>query len=791
MFVRELDERSSRLVDGARAMRAGELKPEQAGAMMREGHTVKGTSRVMGYHPLSVAGHLLEHVWRGIQKGEIQPDVELARALEMASRAIPDAGRIDPDALTRDLAEAVQWLAELAPDFDLPELPAPADAGEAHGSPSEVPPPVQPPADVAPPAPEPEAVPEVEPEAVPEVEPEPVPEVDAAPEPEPSPDPPLEPVAVAAGHDGGVAAAPRPDPPPLTLVVDNAGPIDEPAEEPAPVRHEEPAADAPHQPATPAAAAPRHDRSPRPRPTGPLGEVIAAVEQWATEQTTLVNAGRLFELMNLAAELRLESDTAASRVQRTMSGADAAPNGAVQSTAAVRDMTAALQVLALSLSAVPVSQLTSQLHQVANFLAGRLGKKVELVIEADEHLAADRDVVEHLTEALRQLVVNAVYHGIEAPAARTAAGKDASGRVTISVIPKDRMLDVVVTDDGAGIDWDLVRGIAVEDGRIASDADDTVVRNVLFEHGFSTLRGGDTVGEGAGLATVSQVVEHMYGRVVLHSTPGKGTEIRLTVPAWRSLQRVLVVDAGGVLWGVPEAAVDDVRPMSELQVEGGESGRTIQWGEHRLPVAALATLMGGEEAGPTEQVVIVRHRVGSAAVAVEGIDGVREIAVAPATPSLPLPKAISGVAFLGAEVALVASPASLVATLAETAAPRGSTRVLVVDDSMGARAVVSGSLASSGFTTSVAASVAEALEVLDQISIDALVVDYAMPHADGVELVEEVRRRHDRLPIVMLSGVAEDADRQRALGAGVDVIFDKAEFREGELAKTLWDLVAR
>ena len=112
MFLGELDERSSRLLEGARAMRTDAVTKEMAGAMMREGHTVKGTSRVMGYYVVSVAGHLVEHIWRGIQKGEREPGMELARALEMAARAIPDAGRSDPEIPTRDLAEAMAWLAE-------------------------------------------------------------------------------------------------------------------------------------------------------------------------------------------------------------------------------------------------------------------------------------------------------------------------------------------------------------------------------------------------------------------------------------------------------------------------------------------------------------------------------------------------------------------------------------------------------------------------------------------------------------------------------------------------------
>jgi CheY-like chemotaxis protein len=110
---------------------------------------------------------------------------------------------------------------------------------------------------------------------------------------------------------------------------------------------------------------------------------------------------------------------------------------------------------------------------------------------------------------------------------------------------------------------------------------------------------------------------------------------------------------------------------------------------------------------------------------------------------------------------------------------------LVVDDSQGARAVIAGSLASSGFSTSVAESASEALEVLKEQHIDALVVDFSMPAQDGVELVLKVRAAGIQVPIVMLSGVAKPEDQQRAIEAGVDAFFEKADFREGALAAQL------
>jgi CheY-like chemotaxis protein len=184
---------------------------------------------------------------------------------------------------------------------------------------------------------------------------------------------------------------------------------------------------------------------------------------------------------------------------------------------------------------------------------------------------------------------------------------------------------------------------------------------------------------------------------------------------------------------------------------------------------------------------VISHRVGSVAITVRSVDGIREVAAKELGPLLAGPSHITGAALLGGgEVVLVLDAAALVArTRSVPAEELPGSRVLVVDDSIGARAVVSGALASSGFVTSVASSASEALDILAGNEVDALVVDFSMPQQDGADLVAEVRERGINVPVVMLSGVASEEDKTRSKEAGVDVFFDKADFREGALAETL------
>ena len=153
---------------------------------------------------------------------------------------------------------------------------------------------------------------------------------------------------------------------------------------------------------------------------------------------------------------------------------------------------------------------------------------------------------------------------------------------------------------------------------------------------------------------------------------------------------------------------------------------------------------------------------------------------------------MSGAALLGGDAVVLIVDAGRLAEEHDAAelTPIGPIhRVLIVDDSKGVQQVVAAALGSAGFATFTAGSVAEALKFLKQHEVDAIVVDFSMPRADGVALVQMVRGRSSTIPIVMLSGVASEEDRDRAVAAGVDAFFDKADFREGALAETLRHLI--
>ncbi len=799
MFLDEVADRSKRLIEGGEAMQRGGVDDEMASVMLREGHTIKGTARVMGFEAISDAGKMIEDLWRAVKAKEVEPYPNLGRSLVALAESLMPATEADPDSGSPEMIEAMEKLNRATgymlgetppvPEPSAPEppaeTPAPADEAAEPGD-TQI-------ADVVPlpgslPAPVEEAVPEeppAAPEAAPASDPAPQitePEASAPPETPPAPpEPQPHPTPRATVHPPPVAEQRSSSLPPTPSPV---------AGSPAPEREGVVSARDVPLDTTPqeviGSAAPQEDAE----VYGPdLGGLLGSLENWASGQTIQVSAGRLYRLINHVASMRVELDSMLGELRYS-------PQVTVDMIEHMTDLvgaTSSLEMNAMELGAVPVRQMTNTLPQLVRYLAKKLGKEIRFEISAADDLDVDRQVLDKISDPVRQLIVNSINHGIELPSEREAAGKPATGVVSVSLSRRGSSFEVVVNDDGAGIDYNSVRQFAVSQGLIAADAaaDVEVLRPILFFPGFTTKAGDELNSVGAGLSNVADAVESLYGRIRLESQEGAGTTVTLVVPTVRDLQRVLIVDSGGMKWGIPEAVIDAILPIAEATIQSVGDRQLLNFEGNEIPLAPIANVVGATDTRSPVQVVALAHRAGSAAVSVNEVLGIREVAAKELGAVVSGPSHITGAALMGGgEVVLVLDAGAVVQmcqAVPQPVAPRS--RVLVVDDSQGARAVIAGSLASSGFTTSMAESAFEALEILNEEHIDALVVDFSMPAQDGVELVRKVRAAGIQLPIVMLSGVAKAEDQERAIEAGVDAFFEKADFREGALAAQLRSLL--
>ncbi len=346
-----------------------------------------------------------------------------------------------------------------------------------------------------------------------------------------------------------------------------------------------------------------------------------------------------------------------------------------------------------------------------------------------------------------------------------------------------------MSDDGAGIDWDRVADVAADQSIpfVLSD-----LSPLLFRPGFTTAdEVTDFSGAGDGLAAVRDTLEKVNGVVHVESPRGKGTTVTMTLPMSMVLQNVVVVATGDQFWGLPEASIEAAMPLAHAEISATESGREVSFQSREIPCVSLSRAIGIPDPGDESELLVVNTRSGLVAVTVSEMIDRRRVAVKNLGPILEGSSHVTGAALLGGGQVLVVLDPNFLGIVA-TRRPRLAghrPRILVVDDSAGVRQLLSATLNGAGFDVEVAAGAREAMLAMADDGFEAMVIDYSMPRSNGVELVRTMRASDVRVPIVMVSGVATQEEKQAAWEVGVDAYLDKFDLRQGVLTSTLRRLI--
>lgn len=537
--------------------------------------------------------------------------------------------------------------------------------------------------------------------------------------------------------------------------------------------------------------------------TGAAGEIagLASMLDERADELAALRARRRAERRRYAAdEGGAELDRELTRLLRR-AGEDARALTAVSSR---------LSESARNLRQRPFAELTETLPRVARDVARDLGKQVRVVVSGAE-IEADRVVLEALREPLLHLVRNAVDHGIEASDIRIAAGKPAEGEVRIEGSLRGDRLRVAVADDGAGLDLGAIgKGIARSGRSLPADAH--AVARAIFDEGFTTRTSATTVsGRGVGLGIVRAAAERMGGTVDVTSAPGRGTTIIVDVPISIATMRVVLVQVGNTLLGVPSAFVVRVMradPRSLARVDGRAmlvtNGAT-------MPVTTLAALLGppfAESQPPAMlQVVVLESGGRRVAVVVDDLHDERELVLRPLEHAgRAATNASVGTSLLSSgEIALVLSVPALLAHEADGGArpsraleatqsvERAPARILVVDDSITSRTLEQSVLAAAGYDVVTAVDGAEGWRIVEGGGIELVVSDVEMPNLDGIGLCERIRANASTiaLPIILVTSLDEPAQRARGLEAGADAYLTKSSFDQDTLLDTVRMLLGR
>ncbi|GAA0900730.1 chemotaxis protein CheA [Rothia nasimurium] len=272
-----------------------------------------------------------------------------------------------------------------------------------------------------------------------------------------------------------------------------------------------------------------------------------------------------------------------------------------------------LQNAVLRMRMQPVGKLFSRFPRIVRDLARQLGKEIELVTEGEE-TDIDRTVVEALADPLVHLLRNSVDHGIEMPDVRARAGKPRSGTVRLAAGQYGDRIVITVTDDGKGMDPEVLRRKAVEKGLMdaeqAARLEERECYEIVFRPGFSTASEvSDISGRGVGMDVVRTKIVELGGTLSIDSRVGHGSTVRLSVPLTLAILRVLMVRVGHRLLSLPMSNVAEVFELADGQVQKLD-GRIVA--NHRgraLPLADLGRWAGTEGQGGHVVVVQIGHQV--------------------------------------------------------------------------------------------------------------------------------------------------------------------------------------
>ena len=251
-----------------------------------------------------------------------------------------------------------------------------------------------------------------------------------------------------------------------------------------------------------------------------------------------------------------------------------------------------LQRSVMGIRVLPLSHVFQRFPRLIREMARDLGKTVQLVTEGDA-TEADKATVEALFEPLLHVLRNAVDHGIETEDERRAAGKPPTATVQISAVRDGEHVIVEVTDDGRGIDTAKVRKVAARRGIASEDVlaemTDAAVVDLIFAPGFSTAATVTGIsGRGVGMDAVRSAVARIGGEVVVVNRPALGTTVRFMLPFTLMISRVMTVEAGGQLFGVPVAGmVETVRlPRDRISRLGAAAAFVLR--DRTIPLVRLA-----------------------------------------------------------------------------------------------------------------------------------------------------------------------------------------------------------
>ncbi|GGC82512.1 hybrid sensor histidine kinase/response regulator [Undibacterium terreum] len=531
---------------------------------------------------------------------------------------------------------------------------------------------------------------------------------------------------------------------------------------------------------------------------------------------------RLQELTRMMAESVSDVATVQNNLTRTIDGASDGLHAQAR-------LTRELQQDLMRVRMVPFGSISERLYRVTRQASKELDKRVNLDIRGAS-VEMDRSVLEKMAGPFEHLLRNAIVHGVETRERRRAVGKDETGELLVEVRQEGNEVVIHFTDDGQGLNLNRIREKAKTVGLLGydDDASDAEAVNMIFEPGFSTASEiTELAGRGVGMDVVRSEAASLGGRVSVTSVEGQGAHFTIHLPLTLAVTQVVILTSGGRTYALPSVLVEQVQQLKSPVLAAAYNDGAIMWQGSRVTLHYLSTMLGEHDTAPVAQqyspVLIMKSGSERVAIHVDDVIGNREVVVKNIGPQLSRMIGIAGATVLGSgEIVLILNPVPLAAKLeheqvrhplaqSESGLPemgavaniahdpelnrtqvkpvqglRTQHIVMVVDDSLTVRRVTQRLLSREGYQVVLAKDGIDALEQLQSVTPDVMLVDIEMPRMDGFDLTRNVRSdaRTSHIPIIMITSRTADKHKNYAYELGVNEYFGKP-YREDDLLEAI------
>lgn len=469
-----------------------------------------------------------------------------------------------------------------------------------------------------------------------------------------------------------------------------------------------------------------------------------------------------------------------------------------------------------TLRLLPLSTIFNLFPRMVRDLAKQQFKEVNLIIEGGE-TKADKRILEEMKDPLMHMIRNAIDHGIETAEERDRLGKPRTATLRLKGYQTASSIGIEIVDDGRGLNNDSIKKTALQRG-VCREAElatmtESQIQSLIFAPGFSTKTTITEIsGRGVGLDVVRANVERLKGSIQVESTLGLGCKFRIQLNTTVSTTHVLIVEVNQACYAIPIEFVQTTLLVSQPQIFTIEGCKTITLNNQPISVAPLADLLELPASTPSplktthsaakmQPCIILQIGEERLGIFVDALIDEQDVVLKPQSKLLKRIRNISGATILGTgEVCMVLNPQDLLKSVRKRSGFNSSNEIeesktkqaiLLVEDSITIRTQVKRILENAGYQVTAAVDGLDGFNKLKAHNFDAVVSDVQMPNLDGLGLAAKIRqyKEYSELPIVLCTTLASEDDRKRGAEAGANAYLTKGTFDQKVLLDTLERLV--